>query len=114
MAIKPELAPDWQQFAPEGHWLQVDIERQQVYVIRKAEFELCFPVSTALNGVGEEEGSGCTPLGWHTVRAKIGVGNPANAVYRGRRWTGVRAGTATRGACEEERLADTEAGGDRE
>lgn len=84
----PQLAPDWEQFAPGGHWLQVDIERQQVYVIRKAEFEHCFPVSTALNGTGQDEGSGCTPLGWHNIRAKIGAGNPFNAVYRGRRWTG--------------------------
>ncbi|WP_084632063.1 L,D-transpeptidase [Oceanospirillum maris] len=85
---QPALAPDWSFFATSGHWLQVDISHQKLYVIRRGIVELSFPVSTGLNGVGEEEGSGQTPLGWHLVRAKIGQGHPANAVYRGRRWTG--------------------------
>ena len=33
-----------------------------------------FPVFTAPNGVGCEKGSGCTPLGAHIIRAKIGDG----------------------------------------
>ena len=84
---EPKLAPRWKEFAPGGSWLQVDVARQQVFVVQKAEFVLCFPVSTALNGVGELEGSGQTPRGWHCIRAKIGSGYPANAVFRGRRWT---------------------------
>lgn len=48
----------------------------------------CYPVSTALNGAGEQNGSGCTPRGWHRVRARIGAGLPQGAVLRGRRWTG--------------------------
>lgn len=47
-----------------------------------------FPVSTALNGVGCEKDSGCTPLGAHLIRAKIGDGAPPNAVFVGRRQTG--------------------------
>ena len=47
-----------------------------------------FPVSTAANGVGCEKGSGCTPLGAHIIRAKIGEGAAANAVFVGRRATG--------------------------
>jgi len=47
-----------------------------------------YRVSTALNGPGEREGSGCTPRGRHTVRAKIGAGAPSAAVFRGRRATG--------------------------
>lgn len=46
------------------------------------------PVSTALNGVGERNGTGCTPRGRHVVRARIGDGLPQGAVLRGRRWTG--------------------------
>lgn len=83
----PDLAPEWRTFAADGNWLQVDIKRQQVYVVCNARPERCFPVSTALNGAGQEEGSGCTPLGWHVIRAKIGDGYPSNAVFRGRRWT---------------------------
>ncbi len=47
-----------------------------------------FPVSTAANGVGCEKNSGCTPLGAHIIRAKIGEGAPANTVFVGRRPTG--------------------------
>jgi lipoprotein-anchoring transpeptidase ErfK/SrfK len=46
------------------------------------------PVSTALNGAGEKNGSGCTPRGWHRIRARIGEGCPVNSVFRGRRPTG--------------------------
>ena len=47
-----------------------------------------YSVSTSRNGAGELEGSFCTPRGAHVVRAKIGVGQPFNAVFRGRRPTG--------------------------
>ena len=47
-----------------------------------------FPVSTAANGTGCEKDSGCTPLGAHIIRAKIGEGAPTNAVFVGRRPTG--------------------------
>lgn len=47
-----------------------------------------YSVSTAANGVGCEKDSGCTPLGQHVIRAKIGAGAPANTVFVGRRPTG--------------------------
>ena len=47
-----------------------------------------YPVSTALAGHGQAMGSGCTPLGAHKVRAKIGDGQPLGAVFVGRRPTG--------------------------
>lgn len=47
-----------------------------------------YPVSTSARGAGEESGSFCTPRGRHYVRAKIGEGLPAHAVFRGRRFTG--------------------------
>lgn len=45
-------------------------------------------VSTAAKGAGEQRGSYQTPRGKHIVRAKIGAGQPANAVFVGRRPTG--------------------------
>jgi len=51
-----------------------------------------YPVSTAVNGPGERTGSGCTPRGHHTIRAKIGGGQPINTVFVGRRPTGERYG----------------------
>ena len=47
-----------------------------------------WPVSTALRGPGERQGSHCTPRGRHLIRAKIGAGQPENAVFVGRRPTG--------------------------
>ncbi len=45
-------------------------------------------VSTAANGTGCIKDSGCTPLGVHIIRAKIGDGAAANTVFVGRRATG--------------------------
>lgn len=47
-----------------------------------------YPISTALNGPGETQSSGCTPRGKHYIRAVIGEGQPENAVFVGRRFTG--------------------------
>ena len=47
-----------------------------------------YSVSTAANGVGCEKDSGCTPLGNHIIRAKIGAGAEPNTVFVGRRSTG--------------------------
>lgn len=47
-----------------------------------------YAVSTALNGAGEQNGSGCTPMGKHYIRAKIGDKRPENTVFRARRPTG--------------------------
>ncbi len=47
-----------------------------------------YQVSTGANGVGEENGSFCTPRGKHVIRAKIGAGLPVNTVFVKRRSTG--------------------------
>ncbi len=47
-----------------------------------------YPVSTALNGPGEANGSGCTPRGRHYIRAVIGDGCPPGTVFVARRPTG--------------------------
>ncbi len=47
-----------------------------------------YSVSTAANGSGCLKNSGCTPLGHHIIRAKIGADAPINAVFIGRRPTG--------------------------
>lgn len=45
-------------------------------------------VSTAANGAGCIKNSGCTPLGEHIIRAKIGANAAENSVFVGRRLTG--------------------------
>lgn len=47
-----------------------------------------YRISTGTNGVGEENGSFCTPRGKHVIRAKIGGGLSENAVFVKRRPTG--------------------------
>jgi len=45
-------------------------------------------ISTAVNGVGEQKNSGCTPRGLHIIRACIGANQPENTIFVGRRPTG--------------------------
>lgn len=69
--------------------VRVDIGRQALEVF--ADDGACirrYAVSTAANGAGEQSGSHRTPRGRHRIRAKIGAGAPAGAVFRGRRPTG--------------------------
>ena len=68
--------------------IEIDIGGQQLWLYRGDELLLSAPISTAANGPGERNGSGCTPRGLHQVRAKIGEGCPDNAVFVGRRFTG--------------------------
>ena len=61
----------------------IDIRKQQLTFKGKT-----YSISTSKNGAGEKNGSFCTPRGRHIVRAKIGAGQPANAVFVRRRPTG--------------------------
>jgi lipoprotein-anchoring transpeptidase ErfK/SrfK len=62
----------------------------QTLTLRSDEGKLLkrYLVSTSRNGAGEQQGSFCTPRGEHIVRAKIGAGQPLNAVFVRRRPTG--------------------------
>ena len=69
-------------------YLHVSIAEQRLYAFSKQQLQRVYTVSTALNGPGEQNNSGCTPRGLHYIRAKIGADLPPMAVLRGRRWTG--------------------------
>ncbi len=68
--------------------LEIDIQLQTLTLVDQEKPLVCYSVSTALNGVGENANSGCTPRGQHVVRAKIGHGQPRNSVFIARRATG--------------------------
>lgn len=69
--------------------IRVSIPEQRLWLLDDAGALLrVYPVSTALNGAGEDAGSGCTPRGRHVVRARIGADAPPNTVFVGRRPTG--------------------------
>ena len=61
---------------------QLDLLDEQGKIIQQ------YLISSAKNGPGQENGSFCTPLGKHVIRAKIGAGQAANSVFIKRRPTG--------------------------
>jgi L,D-transpeptidase YbiS len=68
--------------------IRVDIANQRLALTEADGSTRSYPVSTGRNGIGNEAGSGCTPLGLHRIRIKIGAGAPPGAVFVGRRATG--------------------------
>lgn len=69
--------------------IRVSVPRQELVLCEGPGNDIRrYMVSTASNGVGETNGSGCTPRGRHIVRAKIGAGQPLGAVFVARRPTG--------------------------
>ena len=69
-------------------YLDICITSQQLSLIENEQTLKTYPISTAKNGAGELMGSGCTPRGWHSIRAKIGAGLPLYSVFKARRATG--------------------------
>ena len=69
--------------------IEIDAARQEL-VLQDANGKplKTYSVSTAKKGVGEKNGSFCTPRGRHIIWAKIGTGQPLNAVFVRRRPTG--------------------------
>ena len=74
---------------PDAYRIEVDIGRQTLVLFDSAGRAVMeTPVSTARNGPGERRGSECTPRGLHYIRARIGAGQPLNAIFVSRRPTG--------------------------
>lgn len=67
--------------------IEIDLTKQQLKLWQEGRALMDVTVSTGANGIGEINGSGCTPRGAHIVRARIGAGVPVNAVFVQRRWT---------------------------
>ncbi len=68
--------------------IDVDLGRQALTLLEGGRPRFSYTVSTGAKGAGEVRGSGCTPLGRHRIRIKIGGGLPENSVFIGRRPTG--------------------------
>ena len=68
--------------------VNISISRQTLTCFEDDKQVQSFSISSALNGVGQQSGSGQTPLGEHYIRAKIGSGNSPYSVFVGRRFTG--------------------------
>ena len=68
--------------------IEIDVPTQTLTLRDDGREMKRYLVSTAKNGVGERNGSYCTPRGAHLVRAKIGARQPENTVFVRRRPTG--------------------------
>ena len=68
--------------------LIINIAQQTLTLYKQHKVVVQYMVSTAKNGIGSQQDSGCTPLGEHIVAEKIGGSEPMNAVFVGRVPTG--------------------------
>ena len=73
-------------------YIEIDLRLQQLYLFEHApEGDILlrqYPVSTALNGAGEQNGSYCATRGRHRIAEKIGAGAPLFAAFKARVPTG--------------------------
>ena len=80
---------------PTRFLLIVSIAEQTVSLFEKCPMPLClcgakyrfvkkFRCSTSRFGIGQTEGTNCTPLGLHRIVEKIGGGWPVGTVFKGR------------------------------
>jgi len=65
----------------------VNVKKQELQCWNNEQLKSSYSISTAKNGVGENQGSECTPRGQHIIRAKIGNGAAINSIFVGRRFT---------------------------
>jgi hypothetical protein len=74
--------------APTKYILTVSVARQTVSLFEDGRFVKKLPCSTSRFGIGQIEGSNCTPLGLHCIAEKIGGGEPAGTVFKSREVVG--------------------------
>lgn len=74
---------------PAANWLHVSSQEQRLFLLTEQGQELnSWPIATGKAGMGEQNASGCTPRGWHRIRAAIGQQAHPLAVFVARRPTG--------------------------
>lgn len=78
----------------------VDPFRQRLGFLKDSTLQAVFTISTAANGLGCEEGSFRTPVGWHRFHARIGLRAEAGTQFRSR----VPTGDVWRGEARDEDL----------
>ena len=69
--------------------IHISIDQQRLDLLAEQDkLVKSYLISSAKNGIGQQRGSFCTPLGKHIIRAKIGDQQPINTVFVKRRPTG--------------------------
>ena len=67
-------------------YIEISISQQLLDLYRDNKLFKTYSIATAKNGIGQQEGSECTPLGKHRIAEKIGSNAPINAVFIARQW----------------------------
>lgn len=75
-------------YTKDQSFLLVNIQKQEMYVVRNEEIDKKYRISSAKNGTGNKAGSGKTPLGVHRIAEKIGSGAQPNTIFVGRKDSG--------------------------
>ncbi len=68
--------------------LYISIQQQRLFLFDHGVCRAGYHISSAKNGLGEQEGSYCTPRGWHEVSDIIGIDQPINVIFKARLSTG--------------------------
>lgn len=66
----------------------INLKEQKLHLMNRSEVCCSYSISSAEKGIGQEAGSGMTPLGLHCVREKIGEGVDPFAIFTSRVPTG--------------------------
>ncbi|MDD5140026.1 MAG: L,D-transpeptidase [Verrucomicrobiales bacterium] len=73
---------------PTQFTLVVSVADQTLSLFEEGKLVKTFPCSTSRFGIGQTEGSNCTPLGLHRIAEKIGAGEAAGTVFKARQIIG--------------------------
>ena len=56
-----------------NHDIVISIAEQRLFLFQDQSLFKTYMIASAKNGVGQQEGSECTPLGKHQISEKIGL-----------------------------------------
>lgn len=90
--------------SPDGKLIHISVSLQQLDLYAHDRLLQNWPVSTALNGIGNRNGSFKTPTGIHRVAEMIGGGAEPGTVFRGRVATDQRINPDARSTATDEDL----------
>ena len=73
---------------PTHYVFVVQISTQTAALYADGKYDSQYRCSTSRYGIGQTEGSNCTPLGLHQIAEKIGAGEPPGTVFQSRQVVG--------------------------
>ena len=72
----------WADWVGNGTGVWVSVDEQMFRIVRAGQIVWQAPCATAAAGTGSKMNSQKTPLGWHSVKKKVGGGAPLGQVFR--------------------------------